>query len=53
MSGPGITKVLDFPLAIPTAEAGCAEGLVSGQDGQVLNLITASTTAVGAIVADQ
>lgn len=53
MGGPGIAQVLDLSLAIPTAEACCAKGLVSGQDGQVLNLITASTAAVGAIVADQ
>lgn len=53
MGGPGIAQVLDLSLAIPTAEACCAKGLVSGQDGQVLNLITASTAAVGAIIADQ
>ena len=53
VSGPGIAQVFDLSLAVPTAEACCAKGLVSGQDGQVLNLITASTTAVGAVVANK
>ena len=50
---PGIAQILNLPLAVPTAEAGCAKGLVSGQDGEVFNLIIASATAVGAVVADE
>jgi hypothetical protein len=50
---PGIAQILDFPLAVPTPEAGCAKGLVSGQDGQVLNLIIAGAAAVGAVIADE
>jgi hypothetical protein len=48
---PSIAKVFNLSLAVPTAEARCAEGLVSGQDSEVLNLIVAGATAVGAVVA--
>lgn len=51
MRRPGIAQVLDLPLAIPTPKAGCAESLVSGQDGQVLNLIIAGAATVGAVIA--
>ncbi|KFY20889.1 hypothetical protein V493_07604, partial [Pseudogymnoascus sp. VKM F-4281 (FW-2241)] len=35
------------------AEAGGAEGLVAGQDGEVLDLVAAGAAAVGAVVADE
>lgn len=53
MRGSGIAQVLDLPLAVSTAEARRAEGLVSGEDGEVFNLIAAGAAAVGAIVADE
>jgi ABC-type sulfate transport system permease component len=50
---PGIAQILDLPLAVPTAEAGCAECLVARQDGEVLDLVPAGAAAVGAVVADE
>jgi len=50
---PGIAQVLNLPLAVPTAEAGCAKGLIARQDGKVLDLVPAGATAVGAVVADE
>ncbi len=49
----GISQVLYLPLAVAAAEASRAEGLVPRQDGQIFDLIAASTTAVCAIVADE
>ena len=48
---PRIAKVFDLPLAIATAKAGAAEGLVAGEDGEVLDLIVAGTAAVCTVVA--
>lgn len=53
LSSPRITKVLNLPLAVATFEAVGAEGLITSQDGQVLNLVTTAATAVCAVVADQ
>lgn len=48
-----IAQVLDLPLAVPTLEACCAEGLVAGQDRKVFDLIAAGRAAVGAVVANE
>lgn len=48
-----IAEVLNLPLAVPAAEAGCTEGLLTGEDGQILDLVSAGGTAVCAVVADQ
>ena len=48
-----ITKVLYLALAVSAPETGGAESLVARQDGQVLNLVSASATAVRAVVADE
>jgi ABC-type sulfate transport system permease component len=50
---PGVAQVFNLPFAVPTAEAGCAEGLITGQDGKILDLVPAGTAAVGAVVADE
>lgn len=51
--GPGVAQILDLPLAVPTAEAGRTEGLVSCQDGEILNLVSTGAAAVGTVVADE
>ena len=48
-----IAQVLNLPLAVATAEAGGAECLVAGEDGEVLDLVAAGIAAVGAVVADE
>jgi hypothetical protein len=53
LRGTSIAQVLDFALAIPTAKTVGTEGLISCQDGQVFNLITAMVTAVCAVVTYQ
>jgi hypothetical protein len=50
---PGIAQVLNLPFAVPTAEASRAEGLITSQDGKVLDLVPAGTAAIGAVVADE
>lgn len=49
----GISQVLNLLLAVPTAEAIGAKGLVSGEDGQVFDFVPTGTTAVCTIVADE
>jgi hypothetical protein len=53
LRGASIAQVLDLALAVPASEAVCAKGLVAGQDGQVLDLVSAVVAAVGAVVADE
>ena len=48
-----ITKILDLLLAVPAFEAVRAECLVPSKDRQILDLVSARATAIGAIVADQ
>lgn len=48
---PGIAQVLNLPLTVPTPKAGRTECLVSGQDGQVLNLVPTRIAAVCAVIA--
>jgi hypothetical protein len=48
---PRISQVLNLPLAIAALEASGTEGLITSQYGKVLNLVSAITAAVGAIVA--
>nr|POE94634.1 hypothetical protein CFP56_16871 [Quercus suber] len=48
-----IAQVLDLSLAVPAAEAGRAERLVAGEDGEVFDLVAAGVAAVGAVVADE
>ena len=53
LRGAGIAQVLDLALAVPAPETVRTEGLVAGQDGQVLDLVAAVVAAVGAVVAYQ
>ena len=49
----GISQVLNLFLAIAALEAVCTKGLVSREDGQVLNLVPTAAAAVCAVVANQ
>lgn len=46
-------QVLDLFLAVAALEAIGTESLIASQDGEILNLAAATTTAIGAIVADE
>lgn len=48
-----IAKILDLPLAVPAFEAISTECLIPCEDGQILDLISARTTTICAIVADE
>ena len=50
---PGVSQVLYFLLAVPTFEAAGAECLVTGEDGQILDLVPTRTAAICTIVADE
>jgi hypothetical protein len=47
-----ITKILNLPLAISAFETVGAECLITGEDGKILNLITAAAATVCTIIAD-
>jgi hypothetical protein len=53
LGGAGIAQVLDLSLAVAAAETVGTEGLVAGQDGEVLDLVATVIAAVGAIVANE
>lgn len=53
LRSPCIFEVFDLLLADPTSKARCAEGLVTGQDGKILDLVPTRAAAVGTVVADQ
>ena len=53
LRGTGISKVLNLALAVPAPEAVGTEGLVSSENGQVLNLVAAVVAAVCAVIAYQ
>ena len=48
-----IFEVLDFLFTIPTAEARGTKGLISSQDGQILDLVVTCAATIRAIVADE
>jgi hypothetical protein len=48
-----IAEILNLALAVPASEAVGTESLVTGQDGQVLDLVAAVVAAVCAVVAYQ
>lgn len=50
---PSVAQILYLSLAVSTSEAGCAKGLVTGEDRQVFDLVVARAAAVGAVVADE
>lgn len=47
-----ITEVLDLSLAVAASEALSTEGLVTGEDSEILNLVTAGVTTIGTVAAD-
>lgn len=53
LGGPCITEIFNLALAVSTAKAAGAKGLISGQDGQVLNLVATGAATVGAVVANE
>ncbi len=50
---PCILQVIDLAFAIPTPEAARTEGLVTGEDGEVFDLVPTGAAAVRAVVADK
>lgn len=48
-----VSEVLDLALAISAPEAGCAECLVAGEDGEVFDLVPARAAAVCAVITDE
>lgn len=50
---PGIAKILDLPFAVSATEARGAESLLSCEDSQFFDFVTAGAAAVGAVVADE
>jgi len=48
-----VLQIFNLFLAIPTLEARRAEGLVSREDRQILDLIAADTATVGAIITNE
>lgn len=53
LRGASIAQVLNLALAVAASEAVGAESLVTGQYGQVLDLVATVVAAVGAVVADE
>ena len=48
---PRISQILDLLLTISTSETRAAEGLIAGENREVLDLVSARIAAVGAVVA--
>ena len=53
LRGSRIFQIINLLLAISTSEAARAEGLLSGEDSQIFDLVPTGVTAVGTIVADE
>ena len=50
---PRVLEIVDLVLAISTSKTARAEGLFTGEDGQIFDLVATRITAVGAVVADE
>ena len=50
---PRISQIFNLLLAVATTETAGAKCMISGEDSQVLNLVSTSTAAVCAVVADE
>lgn len=48
-----VSEALNLAFTITAFEAGCTEGLISCEDGEILNLVPTGTAAVCAIVTNQ
>ena len=53
LRGAGIAQVLNLALAIPAPKTVRTEGLITSQDGQILDLVAAVVAAVCTVVAYQ
>ena len=53
LRSPRISEILDLLLAIAAFEAIGTEGLISGENGKVLDLVAAIAAAVCTIIADE
>ena len=53
LRGPRISEILNLLLAVATSKACTAECLLSGENGKILDLVSAGIAAVSAVVADE
>ena len=53
LGGPGIPQVFDLALAVSTAKASGAEGLIPRKDRKVLDLVSTGAATVGTVVANE
>lgn len=53
LRGSSIAQIFDLALTIAASKAGCTEGLITRQDGEILDFVVAGATAVGAVVANE
>ena len=50
---PSVFEIFDLLLAVPTFEAVGAEGLITGKDGQILDLVITDAAAISTVVANE
>lgn len=48
-----IAQVFDLSLAVAASEALSTEGLITGEDGEILNFVTAGVATIGTVATDQ
>ena len=48
-----VFEIFDLVLTIPTFEACCAKGLISGKNGEILYLVVTDAAAICAVAADK
>jgi hypothetical protein len=53
LRSPGVTEIFNSPLAISAFKTVGAKGLVTGQDCQVFDFVSAGAAAVCTVAADQ
>lgn len=53
LRGARISEIFNLSFTVATLEAVGAEGLISGQDGEVLDLVAAAAATVGTVIADE
>lgn len=53
LAGARISQVLDLFLAVPAAKASRAISLVTGENGEILDLVATGATTIGTVVADE
>ena len=50
---PRVSQVLDLAFTVSASEAGGAESLVPGEDGEIFDFVATGAATVGAVVADE